>query len=54
MRELPAKCRLEIRHGDVFQHVLAGAGGCGGPRDPARVANDVAKKKLSSDYAPRE
>ena len=27
MRELPAKCRLTIRHGDVFRHVLGGAGG---------------------------
>jgi len=44
-RELPAKCRLTIRRGDVFQHVLGGAGGWGNPaeRDPARVAHDVAE-----------
>jgi hypothetical protein len=26
-RELPTKCRLTIRRGDVFRHVLGGAGG---------------------------
>jgi N-methylhydantoinase B len=52
-RELPAKCRLTIRRGDVFQHVLGGAGGWGNPaeRDPARVAHDVAEGKLSAEHA---
>src|SRR6516225_9110598 len=56
MRELPAKCRLTIRHGDVFRHVLGGAGGWGDPaeRDPARVADDVAKGKLSVEYVRSE
>jgi N-methylhydantoinase B len=56
MRELPAKCRLTIRHGDVFRHVLGGAGGWGDPagRDPAHVADDVAEGKLSSEYVRRE
>jgi hypothetical protein len=56
MRELPAKCRLTIRRGDVFRHVLGGAGGWGDPaeRDPAHVAHDVAEDKLSAEYARRE
>ena len=56
MRELPAKCRLTIRHGDVFRHVLGGAGGWGDPaeRDPDRVVHDVAEGKLSAEYAFRE
>ena len=56
MRELPAKCRLTIRRGDVFRHVLGGAGGWGDPaeRDPQRVAHDVAEDKLSAEYARRE
>jgi len=55
-RELPAKCRLTIRRGDAFQHVLGGAGGWGDPaeRDPARVAYDVAEGKLSAGHAHRE
>ena len=55
-RELPAKCRLTIRRGDVFQHVLGGAGGWGNPaeRDPARVAHDVAEGKLSAEDASSE
>jgi N-methylhydantoinase B len=55
-RELPAKCRLTIRRGDVFQHVLGGAGGWGNPaeRDPARVAHDVAEGKLSAEHASSE
>ena len=56
LRELPAKCRLTIRRGDVFRHVLGGAGGWGDPaeRDPARVAHDVAEGKLSEEYVRRE
>jgi N-methylhydantoinase B len=55
-RELPAKCRLTIRYGDVFRHVLGGAGGWGDPakRDPARIAHDVAEGKLSAEYVRRE
>jgi len=56
MRELPGKCRLTIRRGDVFRHVLGGAGGWGDPseRDPAGVAHDVAEDKISAEYARRE
>jgi N-methylhydantoinase B len=55
-RELPAKCRLTIRRGDVFRHVLGGAGGWGDPakRDPARIAHDVAEGKFSAEYVRRE
>ena len=55
-RDLPGKCRLTIRRGDVFRHVLAGAGGWGDPfkRDPERVAHDVAEGKISVEYARRE
>ena len=51
--ELPAKCRLTIRRGDVFRHVLGGAGGWGEPadRDPGRVAHDVAEGKLTAEHA---
>lgn len=55
-RELPGKCTLTIRRGDVFRHVLAGAGGWGDPleRDPERVLGDVLEEKLSPAYARRE
>jgi N-methylhydantoinase B len=56
MRELPSKCRLTIQQGDVFRHVLGGAGGWGDPaqRDAARIADDVAEGKLSMEHARRE
>ena len=55
-RQLPSKCTLEIRAGDVFRHLLAGAGGWGDPlaRDPALVLKDVLEEKLTADYARRE
>ena len=55
-RELPAKCTLSVRRGDVFRHVLAGAGGFGDPftRDPERVLRDVREEKITPDYARRE
>ena len=44
-----------IRRGDVFQHVLGGAGGWGDPaeRDPVGVAHDVAEGKLTAEHMPR-
>jgi N-methylhydantoinase B len=55
-RELPGKCTLTIRRGDLFRHVLAGAGGWGDPleRDPERVLRDVLEEKISPEYARRE
>ena len=55
-RELPAKCTLTVRHGDVYRHELAGAGGGGDPfaRDPERVLRDVMEEKISPAYARRE
>jgi len=55
-RELPAKCTLTVRHGDVYRHELAGAGGWGNPfeRDPERVLRDVMEEKISPAYARRE
>ena len=45
-----------MRHGDVYRHELAGAGGWGNPleRDPARVLRDVMEEKISPAYARRE
>ncbi len=55
-RELPGKCTLTIRRGDVFRHTLAGAGGWGDPRerDPAMVLWDVLEEKITPAYARRE
>jgi N-methylhydantoinase B len=46
---LPAKFTRDIRKGDVFRHVLAGAGGWGDPleRDPDAVMTDVRNELLS-------
>jgi N-methylhydantoinase B len=55
-RELPAKCTITVRQGDVYRHVLAGAGGWGDPsgRDPERVLRDVLEEKITPEYARRE
>jgi N-methylhydantoinase B len=44
---------MTIKHGDVFRHVLAGAGGWGDPleRDPAAVLRDVRNELLSPGKA---
>ena len=46
---LPRKLTMTIQRGDVFRHVLAGAGGWGDPleRDPAAVLRDVRNELLS-------
>jgi N-methylhydantoinase B len=48
-RTLPSKFTMTIRRGDVFRHVLAGAGGWGDPleREPAAVLRDVRNELLS-------
>ena len=55
-RELPTKCTLTVRDGDVLRHVVAGAGGWGDPhlRDPALVLHDVVEEKITPGYAERE
>ena len=52
-RILPSKFTMNIRRGDVFRHVLAGAGGGGDPleRDPAAVLKDVRNELLSTGRA---
>jgi len=48
-RVLPGKFTMTVRRGDVFRHVLAGAGGWGDPleRDPQAVLWDVRNELLS-------
>jgi N-methylhydantoinase B len=48
-RLLTSKLTMNIRRGDVFRHVLAGAGGWGDPleRDVALVLRDVRNELLS-------
>ena len=48
-RVLPGKFTMDIKKGDVFRHVLAGAGGWGDPleRDPSAVLRDVHNELLS-------
>jgi N-methylhydantoinase B len=52
-RVLPGKLTMTVRRGDVFRHVLAGAGGWGDPleRDPAAVLKDVRNELLSPERA---
>ena len=48
-RLLPSKLTMTVKGGDIFRHVLAGAGGWGDPleRDPAAVLRDVRNELLS-------
>ncbi len=52
-RALPGKLTMTVKRGDVFRHVLAGAGGWGDPleRDPAAVLKDVRNDLLSREKA---
>jgi len=52
-RVLPGKFTMTIHRGDVFRHVLAGAGGWGDPLDrhPAAVLKDVRNELLSPQKA---
>jgi N-methylhydantoinase B len=48
-RPLPSKLTMTIRHGDMFRHEVAGAGGWGDPleRDSAMVLRDVRNELVS-------
>ena len=52
-RTLPGKFVMTVKKGDVFRHVLAGAGGWGDPleRDPQAVLWDVRNELLSAAKA---
>jgi N-methylhydantoinase B len=52
-RILPGKTTLQVAHGDVLLHELAGAGGWGDPlkRDPERVLADVRDEKITPAHA---
>jgi N-methylhydantoinase B len=52
-RLLPSKLTMTVKRGDIFRHVLAGAGGWGDPleRDPAAVLRDVRNELLSPEKA---
>ncbi|HTG20368.1 MAG TPA: hydantoinase B/oxoprolinase family protein, partial [Reyranella sp.] len=52
-RVLPGKFTMTVKRGDIFRHVLAGAGGWGDPleRDPAAVLKDVRNELLSASKA---
>jgi len=50
---LTSKLTMNVKRGDVFRHVLAGAGGWGDPleRDPVAVLRDVRNELLSAQKA---
>ena len=54
-RLLPSKLTMTIRKGEVFRHVLAGAGGWGDPleRDPAAVLRDEERASVAPEGARR-
>lgn len=53
---LPSKVTMTIKRGDVYRHILPGAGGWGDPlaRDPTVVLDDVLDEKITPAYARRE
>jgi N-methylhydantoinase B len=52
-RKLPSKFGEQVKQGDLFRHLTAGAGGWGNPleRAPSDVARDVWNGKLTAEYA---
>jgi N-methylhydantoinase B len=54
--KLPGKTLRQLKKGDLYRVVQAGAGGFGNPleRDMFAVADDVEQEKLSVDYVRRE
>jgi N-methylhydantoinase B len=53
---LPGKTLRQLKKGDLYRVVQAGAGGYGNPleRDIHAVADDVEQEKLSVEYVRRE
>ena len=51
LRKLPSKFGEQVKQGDLFRHLTAGAGGWGNPleRAPADVARDVWNGKLTAE-----
>ena len=54
--KLPGKTLRQLKKGDLYRVVQAGAGGYGDPleRDIHAVADDVEQEKLSAEYVRRE
>jgi N-methylhydantoinase B len=52
-RRLTDKCTVPIERGDVFRHVLAGAGGWGDPaaRSAAAIIDDLLDEKITPAFA---
>ena len=55
-RVLPSKGLFDLKRGDVFHHITAGAAGWGDPlqREPDLVLEDVRNEKLTDECARRE
>jgi N-methylhydantoinase B len=51
--ELASKVTMNIKRGDVFRHIVPGAGGWGDPfeRDPQLVLEDILDEKITPGYA---
>lgn len=55
-RELPGKCLISLKKGELYRLVQASGGGFGDPleRDPAAVLDDVRQEKMTAAHAERE
>ena len=55
-RTLPSKGLFDLKRGDVFHHITAGAAGWGDPleREPHLVLEDVRNEKLTDEYVREE
>lgn len=51
--ELASKVTMPMKRGDVFRHIVPGAGGWGDPfeRDPQLVLEDILDEKITPGYA---